>query len=257
MGSLKGARRGFTLVELLAVIAIIAVLSAILFPVFSIARANARRVRCESNMRQVGAALLLYADDYHGYLPSFSQSHPSWMSAPPDPQKNSPQPGVVTWDMSIQERLRNVEVLTCPDNPFGRDKRAYAMAAYSMKQDLNTLTFLGERVENIANRSEVVLLFEKGQNLPGSWGDAMGENVRQSHASEWPTVQPGYSEAMFHRGGKNFLFLDGHVQWAKADTGPFLNKPAAADPLQKPGSCFVPGRRNDGGEWEWQDYSTP
>ena len=44
-------------------------------------------------------------------------------------------------------------------------------------------TILGERVDNIANHTQVIFLFEKGQNLPGSWGDAMGENVRQSHGS--------------------------------------------------------------------------
>jgi len=250
MGRHRPSPCGFTLVELLIVIAIIAVLAAILFPVFSVARAKARRARCESNLRQVGAALMLYADDYSGYLPSFSQSHPSWSNTLTPAQKNSPQPGlVVTWDISIQDKLRNVDVLTCSDNPFGRDKRAFAMTAYSMKADLTSLTFYGERIENIPNRTGIVLLFEKGKNLPGSWGDAMGENVRQSHASKWPSVDPGYSEALFHQKGKNFLFLDGHAKWFKTDTGPFMNAAAATDPVKDPGACFIPGRRADGGEW--------
>src|SRR5579872_4474010 len=61
-------RSGFTLVELIVVIAIIAVLIALLAPCLSRARAQARTVQCMSNMRQVGLALLSYADAHEGYL---------------------------------------------------------------------------------------------------------------------------------------------------------------------------------------------
>lgn len=63
----KGA---FTLVELLVVIAIIAILAAILFPVFSQARAKARQAQCMSNMRQLGLAVTLYLNDYDERFPS-------------------------------------------------------------------------------------------------------------------------------------------------------------------------------------------
>ncbi len=56
--------RAFTLIELLVVIAIIAVLAAILFPVFAQARGSARQIQCASNMRQIGMALRMYATDY-------------------------------------------------------------------------------------------------------------------------------------------------------------------------------------------------
>ena len=59
----------FTLVEILTVIAIIAVLAAILFPVFAAARGKARQAACQSNLRQVGLALQMYAQDYDGILP--------------------------------------------------------------------------------------------------------------------------------------------------------------------------------------------
>ena len=53
-------KRGFTLIELLVVIAIIAILAAILFPVFSRAREQARKATCQSNLKQISNALMMY-----------------------------------------------------------------------------------------------------------------------------------------------------------------------------------------------------
>src|SRR5438552_1657979 len=61
--------KAFTLVELLVVIAVIAILAAILFPVFGQARARARSAACASNMRQLATAWLLYAQDYDETFP--------------------------------------------------------------------------------------------------------------------------------------------------------------------------------------------
>lgn len=60
--------RGFTLIELLVVIAIIAILAAILFPVFAQARATARKAGCASNLKQIGLAFAMYAQDYDEML---------------------------------------------------------------------------------------------------------------------------------------------------------------------------------------------
>src|SRR5207244_1598792 len=57
-------RSGFTLIELLVVIAVIALLAAILFPVFAQAREKARQASCLSNCKQIGAAIMMYAQDY-------------------------------------------------------------------------------------------------------------------------------------------------------------------------------------------------
>ena len=57
-------RNAFTLIELLVVIAIIAILAAILFPVFARARENARRSSCQSNLRQIGLGMMQYTQDY-------------------------------------------------------------------------------------------------------------------------------------------------------------------------------------------------
>jgi prepilin-type N-terminal cleavage/methylation domain-containing protein len=63
-------RGGFTLIELLVVIAIIAILAAILFPVFARAREAARKATCLSNLKQIGLAALMYAQDYDEVLPT-------------------------------------------------------------------------------------------------------------------------------------------------------------------------------------------
>ncbi len=69
MSPQSARRRAFTLVEILVVIAIIAILSAIIFPSFALVRANARRTSCVSNLKQIGAAMEMYKADYDGRFP--------------------------------------------------------------------------------------------------------------------------------------------------------------------------------------------
>lgn len=63
-------RKAFTLIELLVVIAIIAILAAILFPVFAQARESARRTQCLSNTKQAGLAMAMYVQDYDEVTPA-------------------------------------------------------------------------------------------------------------------------------------------------------------------------------------------
>lgn len=62
-------KRGFTLLELTYVVCIIAILAAILFPVFAGARETARRAKCANNLQQIGVALAMYAQNYDGHYP--------------------------------------------------------------------------------------------------------------------------------------------------------------------------------------------
>ncbi|NLC58402.1 MAG: prepilin-type N-terminal cleavage/methylation domain-containing protein [Armatimonadetes bacterium] len=61
---MRRKQNGFTLIELLVVIAIIAILAAILFPVFARARENARKANCQSNLKQIATAAMMYRQDY-------------------------------------------------------------------------------------------------------------------------------------------------------------------------------------------------
>jgi prepilin-type N-terminal cleavage/methylation domain-containing protein/prepilin-type processing-associated H-X9-DG protein len=240
---MSAKRRGFTLIELLTVIAIIAVLAAILFPVFQRARESARKATCLSNMQQIGTAMELYSNDYNGFIVPWCVTHAGVApyNPPADPIKNVPDPSVTTWDTSIGDYLRNSDLLICKSNPNpnGRTARAYAIAQYTQKVYSGGEAF-GCYKDDIPAPTRTVVLFEKGNNLPGSWGDALGQNVYQFHDDP---LQP---DKMYHFGGKNFLYVDGHGKWFKAGQGPFANKPTSGD---DEGTCEDYGRPADGGDW--------
>jgi prepilin-type N-terminal cleavage/methylation domain-containing protein len=104
-------RRAFTLIELLVVIAIIAILAAILFPVFAQAREKARQTACTSNMKQVSSAAIMYAQDYDEVLPF--QGNPANLRADIGNYTSSP---FAVWINGLQPYVKNAGVWVCPSS---------------------------------------------------------------------------------------------------------------------------------------------
>jgi prepilin-type N-terminal cleavage/methylation domain-containing protein/prepilin-type processing-associated H-X9-DG protein len=98
-------RRGFTLIELLVVIAIIAILAAILFPVFAQAREKARAAGCQSHLKQLGIAIMMYAQDHDGHwVPAYN--YPAGYG--------DASAGLYWWYDLIQPYAKSYDVWICP-----------------------------------------------------------------------------------------------------------------------------------------------
>src|SRR5262245_10561721 len=118
MGSRK---RAFTLIELLVVIAIIAILAAILFPVFAQARASARQISCLSNVKQFALGVLMYSQDYDETIPRHDNNGSAVYGIDPKLPPDWGDPGA---DPNIQPAMfanvvmpyiKNDQVGYCPD----------------------------------------------------------------------------------------------------------------------------------------------
>jgi len=93
---------GFTLIELLVVIAIIAILAAILFPVFARAREKARQASCQSNIKQIMLACIMYKTDYDGRFPhNCTSSSTTGCVAPGWDWREVTQPYTKNWQLYI------------------------------------------------------------------------------------------------------------------------------------------------------------
>lgn len=231
---------GFTLIELLVVIAIISILAAILFPVFSQARAKARQVTCLSNMKQLSLALAIYRSDFDETNPGSARSGttceggvygpgwPPWMAGiggnmlSPVPSPNTPVDPGANW---------------VPCYPINYN--AGNPGAPVMSQDwLNTGPARGVLFPYVKSKQvylcpsdpEPVKLLSYSMNaVAGFIPDAAVDRTSNFIVlvDEQYTLNDGYfgapndCPAIVHNNGVNISFFDGHAKWFHSDLSQF------------------------------------
>ncbi len=189
----------------MVVIAIIAVLAALLFPVFARSRENARRSACQSNMKQIGLALLQYAQDYDGANP------PRYGGV----SREGPDANPLNWRVLISPYVKSAAVFQCPSNPKGDLSATNLTVAPPGTPDIH--------VSYGCN-------YNSGTGL-GVFSNSDGEDLTRDASFEFPSETIAVAEttstrpdidmddiALFgqlyagHMGFTNYLFVDGHAK---------------------------------------------
>jgi prepilin-type N-terminal cleavage/methylation domain-containing protein/prepilin-type processing-associated H-X9-DG protein len=147
--------QAFTLIELLVVIAIIAILAAILFPVFAQAKAAAKKTACLSDTKQVGLGTIMYAGDYDDHEPLMQQGGPPGFVASPDGPAptvlfvfwfggvgldlNNPSVGwkIVPTQGMLYPYMKNQAIMACPSATTPRDLDGGIQHAFNLGYGVN------------------------------------------------------------------------------------------------------------------------
>lgn len=227
-------RGAFTLIELLIVIAIIAVLSALLLPALSSSKAKAHQVACLSNMRQVGVALHTYADDHEGWLPTTTHGNPTNAS----------------WIFTLSPYVGNVNrIRACPADPKAPQRQKTQASSYILNEytSVDAMDPFGNtdpsdtfrNLDQLRHPADVITVFECADDLdPSLYND-------HTHSRNWLSgwdavlkdIQPDRHRAggprLDHSAGPaGYLFADGHVDALQAS--PLQKRILAGDNFAKP-----------------------
>ena len=202
----------FTLIELLVVIAIIAILAAILFPVFARARENARRSSCQSNLKQIGLGMLQYTQDYDE------------MTVP----INAPvSGGFLTWIDLVQPYMKSIQVFNCPSDSVGlpyitgtKTAASHDLGSYTANYyyyiNPTPATPMGVNQSTISSPTLIVWVADGLAKQSWSWQFIGGASlVTTDGVRTFAGPQGIISER--HLDTTNLLYCDGHVKARKLD----------------------------------------
>jgi len=226
----------FTLIELLVVITIVAILAAILFPVFASAREAARRIGCISNEKQLGLAIIQYCDDCDEVLPGAAAGGSpgigatgGWMyysayTLDGSGSKFEPDQG------SLYVYVKSKAVYICPDDDPGSktgDSYSYNSCLTSpTKQVASGPGFLwpGKPLALFNQTDDTLLLAEEGHEV---FISQYSTNDGLFNMDFQPVGYDAYQYSGRHNGGSDILFLDGHAKWYTYATAVGDNFPSA------------------------------
>lgn len=205
---MKDTKRAFTLIELLVVIAIIAILAAILFPVFAQAREKARATACLSNMKQLGTASMMYLQDYDEVLCLQYYVNPDGTLPP------QPGPLAGSFDTVLLPYIKNEGIFACPSDgiarPAGRIKRSYS---WNRGPYADTGVSSGIALAAIPAPAS---LFHFGERpKAGNYLYLRDQNVMNVPANQVDGLPAG--TAPLHSQGWNYTFVDGHAKWYRPE----------------------------------------
>ncbi len=205
--------RGFTLVELLIVIAIVAVLAAILFPLFARAREAGRRTRCLANLRQIGVAFEMYTQDYDECFPNTGDPY-LWMGRrwrwPVQPYLGyAARRDPAAPDDPNRSVAAGAHILNCPSDPQAATKwdstsYGYSAAFYHTPDQIAAMT-----LPDLYQFNRFPCVSQSVAQV--AWP------ARKALCAEWLTNHAPPRVGWWDWcGARNYLFADGHVKWLNA-----------------------------------------